>query len=78
MNNKLVCIKCLYNIYLPKLSRWQKLVGPFFNISNRYIKSWGNDTTLIQTTSQVDNNFTSSMVINYFKFANVSYKCELF
>ena len=49
---------------IPKLSRWQKVVGPLFNISNPDIKSGRDDATLVEATSEINHNFARSVVIN--------------
>lgn len=33
-----------------ELSGWQQVSSPFFNITNLDVKSWRNDTTLVQST----------------------------
>ncbi|KND96222.2 40s ribosomal protein s22 [Candidozyma auris] len=50
----------------------QQVVSPSLNILNLDVKSWGNDTTLVQSTSQSNNNLTRSVVINVFKLTNVA------
>lgn len=55
-----------------ELSGWQQVGSPFFNVTNLNVKSWGNNTTLVQSTVQLDDNLTRSVVVNVFEFANVT------
>ena len=55
-----------------ELSGWQQVGSPFFNVTNLNVKSWGNNTTFVQSTVQLDDNLTRSVVVNVFEFANVT------
>lgn len=55
-----------------KLSCWQQVVGPVVNVVDLDVESWLNDTTLVQSTVQLDDNLTGSVVIDKFKFTNVT------
>jgi hypothetical protein len=55
-----------------ELSGWQQVVGPSFNVTDLDVKSWGNNTTFVQSTIQLNNNLTRSVVIDVFKFTNVT------
>ena len=55
-----------------KLSGWQQVFSPLFNVSNLDVESWGNDTTLVQSTVQLDNDLTGSVVVDVFEFTNVA------
>lgn len=55
-----------------ELSGWQQVGSPFFNVTNLNVESWGNNTTLVQSTVQLNNNLTRSVVIDVFKFTNVT------
>lgn len=56
----------------PKLTRWKQIVSPLLNGIDGYIKTWRDDTTLNETTSEVYYNLASPMVINNLKFSNVT------
>ena len=60
------------NKLLPKLSGRKQIIGPLLNVSNGDIKSWGNDTTLVQASSKVNDNFSCAMVIDDLEFTNVA------
>lgn len=55
-----------------KLSGWQQVVSPSFNVTNLNIESWGDNSTLVQSTGQLHNNLTGSVVVNVFEFTNVT------
>ena len=50
--------------HISKLSGGQEVVGPFLDISDGHIKPGRNDTTLVETASQIDNNLASTVIIN--------------
>ena len=74
--------------YVPELTRWQKIFCPCLDVTDRTVKTRTDDTALkkrnltfrnnflrryfIQTTIQIDNNFSTAMIINNFEFANVT------
>ena len=75
--------KCSYNltthnrgwfndIHIPKLTRGKQICRPLLDISNWYIKSRRDNTALVQSARQVDNDFARSMVVDDFEFANVA------
>jgi hypothetical protein len=55
-----------------ELSGWQQVVSPLLNVTNSNVKSWRDDTNLVQTTVQLDNNLTRSVVINVLELTNVT------
>jgi hypothetical protein len=55
-----------------ELSCWQQVVGPVVNVTNLDVESWLNDTTLVQSTVQLNDNLTGSVVIDEFEFTNVT------
>ncbi len=50
----------------------QKVVDPLFDFIDLDGESWRNDTTLVQTAVQLNDNLSLSMIINNFKFLNIS------
>ncbi len=58
--------------YLPKLTGWQKVLCPGFDLVEGNIKSWRNDTTLVEATVQVDNDLSGSVIIDDFEFTNIT------
>merc|ERR1719419_1696985 len=55
-----------------ELSTWQQVCGPFFDISNSNIESWGDDSAFVESSSQIDDNFSGSVVINNLEFSDVT------
>ena len=49
---------------ISELSAGQEIVGPLFNFSDGNIKPWGDDTTFVESTIQINNNLASTMIIN--------------
>lgn len=62
----------LFEKYLPELTRWQQVLGPGLNLVQDNVESWGNDTTLVEATVQVDNDFASSVIIDNFELTDVT------
>ena len=48
----------------PELSAREKVVGPLLDLSDGHVKSGGDHSALVQTTSQIDNDLSRSVVIN--------------
>lgn len=55
-----------------ELTGWEKVGGPFINLVDADVESWRDDTTLVQTTVQFNDDLASSVVIDDFEFTNVS------
>lgn len=55
-----------------ELSSWQQVVGPSVNVVDLDVESWLDDTTLVQSTVQLDDNLTGSVVVDVFELANVT------
>ena len=55
-----------------ELSSRQQVSSPLFDISNFNVESWRDNTTLVQSTVQLNDDLTRSVVINVFKLTNVS------
>ena len=54
-----------------ELSGGQQVVGPLFDLSDGHVKSGGDHSALVQTTSQIDNNLSGSVVINNLRSENI-------
>lgn len=59
-------------VILPKLTRWQKCVRPLLNVQNGHIKSRADDSGFVQSSCEVDDDLSSSVVVDDFELANVS------
>ena len=55
-----------------ELSGRQQVVGPSLDVANLDVESWGDDTTLVQSTGQLHNNLSGSVVIDVLELANVA------
>ncbi|EEQ39429.1 40S ribosomal protein S22 [Clavispora lusitaniae ATCC 42720] len=55
-----------------ELSGWQQVVSPSLDVANLDVESWGDDTTLVQSTGQLNNNLTGSVVIDVFELTDVA------
>ena len=55
-----------------ELSGWQQVSSPLFNVTDLNVESWGDNTTLVQSTVQLNDNLTGSVVIDVFEFTNVT------
>lgn len=54
------------------MTRWKKVVGPFLNIVYGNIKPRRYNTTFVESASEVNNYFTRTVIINNFKFSNIT------
>ena len=59
-----------------KLTRWQEVDNPLFNFIILHVKTWANDTTLVEASRQFNHNLVGTMIVDNFKFPNVTYICE--
>lgn len=57
---------------ISKLSGREKIVNPRLNFANTNIETGRNDSSLVDTTVKLNNNLTSTMVVNKLKVANVT------
>lgn len=55
-----------------KLTRGQQIDDPFFNFVVTDIKARANDTTLVKTTSELNDNLVGTVIIDNFEFTNVT------
>lgn len=56
----------------PKLTAWQKCVGPFLNVEDGHIEARTDDSSLIQSSREVHNDLSCSVIIDDFEFSNVA------
>merc|ERR1719328_355144 len=57
---------------ISELSTWQQVCGPLFDISNCNIKSGRDNSAFVESSSQVDDNFSSSVVIDNLELSDVT------
>ena len=60
-----------------ELSGWQQVVSPSLDVTDLDVESWRNDTTLVQSTGQLNDDLTRSVVINVLELTNVAFKLVL-
>ena len=58
---------------IPNTSSWQELIDPFLQVGKADVESRGDDTALIETAVELDDDFSRTMVINFLEFANVAW-----
>ena len=56
-----------------ELTGWKQVVTPGFNSIYTNIKTRTDTSSFVDTTKQVDDNFTRSVVIDNFEFSNVTF-----
>lgn len=59
-----------------KLTRRKEISDPVFNVLLLYRESRRNDTTLVESSNELNDNLSRTMIINDFEFANVSFLCK--
>jgi hypothetical protein len=55
-----------------KLTTWQQLHHPFFQVSELNVVTGRDDTSLIEAAIELDDYFAISMIVHFFEFANVT------
>ena len=55
-----------------ELTRGEQVGSKLLNLVQGDVKSWRNDTALVQSTKKVDDNLTTSMVVDDLELSNVS------
>lgn len=56
-----------------ELTRWKQLDDPLLNVTELNIVSGRDNTSLVETTVKLDNDFAASMIIDLLKFTNVTF-----
>lgn len=56
-----------------ELSGWQDLVQDLLVVLELDIKPWGDDSALVDSSVELNDDFAVSLIINDFEFTNVSY-----
>lgn len=57
---------------IAKLSTWQQLHHPFFQIPKLNVVAWRNDTSLVEAAIELDNDLAVSMIVHFLEFAYVT------
>jgi len=55
-----------------ELTGRKELDNPLLEISELDVVSWGDDTSLVETTVKLDDNFARSVVVDFLEFANIT------
>jgi len=55
-----------------KLTRWQQLHHPLFEVPELDVVAGGDDTGLVETAIELDDNLATAVVIHLLEFANVA------
>jgi len=55
-----------------ELTRWEKLDDPLLEITEADVVSWGDDTSLVESAVQLNDNLAGSVVIDLLELANVT------
>ena len=56
-----------------ELSGGEDVVDELFEVLQSQIISWGNHAAFIQSAVELNNDLATSLIINYLKFADVTY-----
>jgi hypothetical protein len=52
---------------------WKEQVDPRLDLTDLHIESWGNYTSLVQSTVELDNDLAGTMIIDEFELADVAW-----
>ena len=58
---------------ITELTGRQQVVGPSFDVADLDVESGGDDTTLVQSAVQLNDNLARSVVVDVFELADVAY-----
>jgi hypothetical protein len=58
---------------MTELSGWEDLVAPVFNLADWDIKSRRDDSALVNSSKELDNYLSGSMVIDYLELTDISF-----
>ena len=58
---------------MSELSGWKDLVGPVFNLVDWNIESWGNDSAFVNSSKELNNYLSGSVVVDDLEFSDVSF-----
>ena len=59
---------------LTELTRWEEIRSDLLNLGKSNVESWGDDAALVQTTKEVNDDLTRSVVIDDLEITNVTYE----
>jgi len=57
---------------MAELTRWEQIGSELLNLVQGNVKSWRNDTALVQSTEEIDDNLSTSVVVDDLELSNVS------
>lgn len=55
-----------------ELSGWENLIDELLEVLDFKVESWGDDTTFVESSVEVNNNLSGSLVINDLEFTDIS------
>merc|ERR1719470_417508 len=55
-----------------ELSGGQEVVGPLLDVPDSNVEPWGDDSALVESSSQVDNDFARSVIIHNLELPDVA------
>jgi len=55
-----------------ELSGWEEVVGPVIDLVEGNVESWGDDSALVESAVELDDDLASSVIIDNFEFTNVA------
>ena len=58
---------------MSELSRRKDLVAPIFNLIDWDVESWRDDSTFINSSKELDYDFSGSVIVDDLEFSNVSF-----
>ncbi len=62
---------------ITKLSGGQDVVDELLEVLERQVISWGDHATFIQSAVELNNDLSTSLIINYLKFIDVTYAFQI-
>lgn len=57
-----------------ELTGRKELDNPFLEVAKLDVVSWGNDTGLVETAVELDDDFAGSVIIDFLKLSNVAFR----
>lgn len=75
-------LKKIYELFhrnLPELTGWEQSVSPFLDVEDWNIEAGTDDTGLVKSAGEIDDDLSCTMIVNNFEFTDVAvlhHNCE--
>jgi len=57
---------------VPELTRWEQLDDPLLEVTDADVEAWGDDTSLVQATVELDDDLAGTVVVDFLEFTDIT------